>query len=281
MKLNRKEILSLIKEELDSFEIKQEGYKGEGSMARSDLYKLRNYCDELMEMINDQTDLDEWVESKITKAADYIGTVKHYLEAGTARMTGALEEAIEREKLLKLAMSVLNRMQDSELEEFINDSEDANNTNESLQISKKKDNIIDEKLLDKIRQALMKKGSSMPTLKAPQMPKDRKAINIVPRPGQTDSELRAKADSDTPYQTAGKDVDLPTIKDKLKKSARMKASLAAKSKKQSARVTAAMNDFKDRLARADTMQMVMKAEDILNAELSNIKTDETAPPDMK
>ena len=281
MKLNREEILLLIKEELDSFEVKQEGHKGEGSMARSDLYKLRNYCDELMDMIDDQTDLDEWVESKITKAADYIGTVKHYLEAGTARMTGALEEAIEREKLLKLAMGVLNRMQDSELEEFINDSEDANNTNESLQISKKKDNIIDEKLLDKIRQALMKKGNSMPTLKAPQMPKDRKAINIVPRPGQTDSELRAKADSDTPYQTAGKDVDLPTIKDKLKKSARMKASLAAKSKKQSARVTVAMNDFKDRLARADTMEMVMKAEDILNAELSNIKTDETPPPDMK
>jgi len=42
-------------------------------------------------MFEDETNLPEWVESKITKAADYLGMVKHYLEAEIARDQGLLE----------------------------------------------------------------------------------------------------------------------------------------------------------------------------------------------
>ena len=123
MNIDKLQIIKLIKEELDSFELETETQEREGSMARSQLYKLAKYSQELLEMFDDQTDLEEWVESKITKAADYIGSVKHYLESSNARSTGALEEAIDREKLVQLAMGIINNMDDSDLEEFINDSE--------------------------------------------------------------------------------------------------------------------------------------------------------------
>ena len=52
----------------------------EASMAKSDLYKLANYAAELEQMIQDGEELEGWVQAKITKAADYISSVKHYLE---------------------------------------------------------------------------------------------------------------------------------------------------------------------------------------------------------
>jgi hypothetical protein len=33
-------------------------------------------------MLSDETQLEAWVQSKLTKAADYIKTVKHYVEYG-------------------------------------------------------------------------------------------------------------------------------------------------------------------------------------------------------
>lgn len=65
----------------------------EGRMHRSSLFKMAKYSVELLDMIQDEDDLPEWVESKITKAADYLGVVKHYLEADDAREMGALEES--------------------------------------------------------------------------------------------------------------------------------------------------------------------------------------------
>ena len=52
----------------------------EGAMAKADLYKLANYSYKLFKMIDGQAQLDGWVQAKITKAADYIASVYHYLE---------------------------------------------------------------------------------------------------------------------------------------------------------------------------------------------------------
>ncbi len=52
----------------------------EAKMARADLYKLAQYSAKLFKMINENDELDGWVQSKITKAADYISSVYHYLE---------------------------------------------------------------------------------------------------------------------------------------------------------------------------------------------------------
>lgn len=52
----------------------------EGRMAKQSLYKLHKYSRDLFEMLDDQIELEAWVQAKIAKAADYIGSVKHYLE---------------------------------------------------------------------------------------------------------------------------------------------------------------------------------------------------------
>ena len=52
----------------------------EGKMAKRQLEQLSDYSNELLGMLNDNEQLESWVQSKITKAVDYISTVKHYLE---------------------------------------------------------------------------------------------------------------------------------------------------------------------------------------------------------
>ena len=52
----------------------------EGAMAKADLYKLANYSHKLFQQIQDEDQLEAWVQAKITKAADYIASVYHYLE---------------------------------------------------------------------------------------------------------------------------------------------------------------------------------------------------------
>jgi len=52
----------------------------EGAMAKADLYKLASYSQKLFQQLNDEDQLEGWVQAKITKAADYIASVYHYLE---------------------------------------------------------------------------------------------------------------------------------------------------------------------------------------------------------
>jgi hypothetical protein len=57
----------------------------DGFMAKRQLYDLAKYSVELHRMIQDTDDLEPWIQAKITKAADYIDTVKHYLEYSGVR----------------------------------------------------------------------------------------------------------------------------------------------------------------------------------------------------
>jgi len=52
----------------------------EAAMARADLYKLANYSTKLFKMIQDGDQLEGWVQAKITKSADYIASVYHFME---------------------------------------------------------------------------------------------------------------------------------------------------------------------------------------------------------
>jgi len=52
----------------------------EGSMARSELYRAAKYSMKLFQMIEDGQDLEGWVQAKITKSADYLDSVYHYME---------------------------------------------------------------------------------------------------------------------------------------------------------------------------------------------------------
>ena len=55
----------------------------EVQMARADLYKSAKYAVAIHRMLKDIPEMegiDGWVAAKITKAADYLGSVKHYME---------------------------------------------------------------------------------------------------------------------------------------------------------------------------------------------------------
>jgi hypothetical protein len=67
----------------DSFLSKQhknyDDPEGEGKMAKGDAIELAKDAEDVAEMIGPDTNLPEWVEAKITKAADYLNDVKDYL----------------------------------------------------------------------------------------------------------------------------------------------------------------------------------------------------------
>lgn len=52
----------------------------DSNMAKSQLYAIAKYSVELLQLIKDGQPLDAWVQAKITKAADYIDAVQHYME---------------------------------------------------------------------------------------------------------------------------------------------------------------------------------------------------------
>ena len=64
----------------DNSAMPDHGPDREGAMAKADLYKLANYSLKLFKQIQDEDQLEGWVQAKITKAADYIASVYHYME---------------------------------------------------------------------------------------------------------------------------------------------------------------------------------------------------------
>jgi len=52
----------------------------EGGMALSQLKTLIDDAQEIMPMLQKDTQLEAWVQSKLTKAQDYISSVKDYLK---------------------------------------------------------------------------------------------------------------------------------------------------------------------------------------------------------
>jgi hypothetical protein len=78
----RKENLKSIKEGLGDLAAQAE-MDHEIQMARSELYKIAKYAIKLHEMLKGRSEeqgLEAWQQSKITKAADYMGSVYHNLE---------------------------------------------------------------------------------------------------------------------------------------------------------------------------------------------------------
>ena len=52
----------------------------ESDMARRQMFKTAEYAVEVFDMLQGRQDLPAWIQSKMTKIADYMGVVKHYLE---------------------------------------------------------------------------------------------------------------------------------------------------------------------------------------------------------
>tara|TARA_Y100000592_G_C5339348_1_gene253454 strand:- start:26 stop:445 length:420 start_codon:yes stop_codon:yes gene_type:complete len=93
MKLTESRIKEIIAEEIEAIEEESKIAKriaenaqyfdhidSEGGMAKSQLYRMAKYAIMLHDALDDQTQLEAWVQSKITIASEYLGKVKHYLE---------------------------------------------------------------------------------------------------------------------------------------------------------------------------------------------------------
>ena len=91
MKISKEKLLRIIKEECNqamnaparaSSGMAMDYLDQEGEMAKRQLSQIAEYAAELDQMLMDDTQLEAWVQAKLTKAADYIKTVKHYVEYG-------------------------------------------------------------------------------------------------------------------------------------------------------------------------------------------------------
>ena len=83
MKISKKRLTEIILEECAmAQEPEMPGMDDEGGFAKQQLHDMEQYARELGEMLTDATQLESWVQAKLTKAADYLKTVKHYVEYG-------------------------------------------------------------------------------------------------------------------------------------------------------------------------------------------------------
>ena len=57
--------------------------KEEGEMAQGQLKRVVELANMIQKQFNDDTNLEEWVESKITKAEDYLSSVFNYMRGKT------------------------------------------------------------------------------------------------------------------------------------------------------------------------------------------------------
>jgi nicotinic acid mononucleotide adenylyltransferase len=75
----QKEQFDLLEEAATS--IDKGEYDYEGQMARTQLQTTLRNCKDMIEMLKDDDNMPEWVQSKITLAQDYITTVRDYLQS--------------------------------------------------------------------------------------------------------------------------------------------------------------------------------------------------------
>ena len=106
----------------------QGGFSGEkkasgGKMARTDLVTIAKDAQELVNMFGDEAELPDWVESKLTKAADYVNSVKKYVGGEIVRQQGGLMENTNAAKLARKKQYIemvnqimLNKMQANEVQ---------------------------------------------------------------------------------------------------------------------------------------------------------------------
>jgi len=88
-----KQAMKMASESLDNDERE---YDYEGDMAMSDLRSIIVNAKEIHDMLTETTNLPEWVQSKITKAEDYISTVRNYMK------TESMDESVYDGKKVQL-----------------------------------------------------------------------------------------------------------------------------------------------------------------------------------
>jgi hypothetical protein len=84
--INYRKLVSVINENMEQKIIEQDKkdpgeYDQEGDMAKTQLRTIADAAKELHDMLDDDENMPEWVQNKITKSADYIDSVRDYLKS--------------------------------------------------------------------------------------------------------------------------------------------------------------------------------------------------------
>ena len=117
-------------------------HKEDARMHRTTLAHLMADVKVLLDMIQDEDDLPEWLETKITKAGDYMSSAARYIAGNMAREHGQLEEkkncgcgqdpcktygVLEEQESVSMSreemISVLSNLSDEELARLLGDSD--------------------------------------------------------------------------------------------------------------------------------------------------------------
>ena len=77
MKITKSQLKQIIKEELQT--IVKEGHGLEGKMAQGQLRRIGELANMIADQFDDGSNLEEWVEAKITKSQDYLSSVMNYM----------------------------------------------------------------------------------------------------------------------------------------------------------------------------------------------------------
>ena len=81
-------------------------YGREGDMAKEQMHTIVSAAKELHSILNDEQDLPEWVQSKITKAMDYIDTARDYMLAQQAEGNEVVaEKAVSQQQQKFMGMA--------------------------------------------------------------------------------------------------------------------------------------------------------------------------------
>ena len=80
MKITKARLKEIIMEELQY----EGGSKGDGSMADYQLNRIADFAVMIDDLVSDETDLDEWIKSKITIVHTYLGDILDYLKGRRA-----------------------------------------------------------------------------------------------------------------------------------------------------------------------------------------------------
>ena len=104
-------------EGMDSIALVDKGeYDREGDMAKEQLYTMKMAAQELSSILGDDENLPEWVQSKITKALDYIDTARDYMKSTKAdrNMEPVAEKAVSKNQAV--AARIARGVQKGEVE---------------------------------------------------------------------------------------------------------------------------------------------------------------------
>ena len=90
-------------------------YDREGDMAKDDLRTINSAAEELYSILDADENLPEWVQSKITKAVDYIDTVRDYMKSNKYEEDIDMDEAKYRGREVPLGKKMAGDVKKSKV----------------------------------------------------------------------------------------------------------------------------------------------------------------------